>query len=135
MPSRSTAKVTSTSAKTLMAGASSGSFTRAWVSLRAKLFLLQNRNVASWRGELETLGVAARAATPSVSSSPRHDATLRFWRRKSFARRLTHALVNEPLEAPAIKVFADVDVTFAVDREGMRNVQRSAEDPLLSNAV
>ena len=44
-------------------------------------------------------------------------------------------LVDEPLEAPAVEVFADVDVAFAVDREGMGHVQRSAEDPLLSDAI
>src|SRR5271169_3007997 len=50
MPSRSTAKVTSTSAKTSTAGASSDSFTREWASLPARLFLLRNRSIASWRG-------------------------------------------------------------------------------------
>src|SRR6202049_5353520 len=62
-------------------------------------------------------------------------ATLRFRRRKSLAGRRAHALVNEPLETPAVEVFADVDVTFAVDREGMRHVQRTAENPLLSDVV
>src|SRR5215467_6263189 len=65
----------------------------------------------------------------------RHDATLRFRRRKSRAGRRAHSLVNESLEAAAVEVFADVDVTFAVDREGMRHVQRSAEDPLLSDVI
>src|ERR1700687_4706248 len=63
------------------------------------------------------------------------DATLRFRRRKSLAGRRAHSLVNEPLEAPAVEVFADVDVTRAADREGMRYVQRSAEDPLLSDVI
>src|ERR1700674_501318 len=44
MPSRSTAKVTSTSAKTSTAGASSGSFTREWALLPARLFRLRNRS-------------------------------------------------------------------------------------------
>src|SRR6266446_2106045 len=70
MPSRSTAKVTSTSAKTSTAGASSGSFTREWASLPARLFLLRNRNVASCRGELEALAGgrpwAQFEATPTV---------------------------------------------------------------------
>src|SRR5712664_3246036 len=64
-----------------------------------------------------------------------HDATLRFRRRKRVAGRRAHSLVDEPLEAPAVEVFAHVDVAFAVDREGMRHVQRSAEYPLLSNAI
>src|SRR5207253_3897141 len=61
--------------------------------------------------------------------------TLRFRGRKSLARRRAHSLIDEPLEAPAVEVFADVDVAFAVDREGMRHVQRSAEDTLLSDVV
>src|SRR5216684_4254278 len=44
-------------------------------------------------------------------------------------------LVDEPLETPAVEVFAHVDVAFAVHREGMWHVQRSAEYPLLSDAV
>ena len=39
------------------------------------------------------------------------------------------------MEPTAVEVFADVDVTFAVDREGMRHVQRSARDALLSDVV
>src|SRR5437879_11880037 len=65
----------------------------------------------------------------------RHNSTLRFRGRKSLAGRRAHSLIHEPLEAPAVEVFADVDVTFAVDREGMRHVQRSAEDTLLSAVV
>jgi hypothetical protein len=61
--------------------------------------------------------------------------TLRFRRRKSLAGRRAHSLVNEPLEAPTVEVFADVDVSSAVDREGMRYVQRPAEDPLLSDVI
>src|SRR5271168_3954542 len=71
----------------------------------------------------------------SASTSPRHDAALRFRRRKSLAGRLAHPLVNEPLEAPTVEVFADVDVACAVDREGRRHVQRSAEDALLSDVI
>jgi hypothetical protein len=33
------------------------------------------------------------------------------------------------------RVFADVDVTFAVGRQGMRHVQRSAKNPLLPDVV
>ena len=51
------------------------------------------------------------------------------------AGRRPHALVNESLEAPAIEVFTDVEVPAAVNREGMRNVQRSTKDPLLSDVV
>jgi|SRR6516162_2716310 len=58
-----------------------------------------------------------------------------FRRRKSLAGRRPHALVNESLEAPSIEVFTHVEVPAAVNREGMRNVQRSAEDPLLSDVV
>src|SRR3989442_1040438 len=65
----------------------------------------------------------------------RHDSTLRFRGRKSLARRRAHSLIHEPLEAPTVEVFADVDVAFAVDREGMRHVQRSTEDTLLSDVV
>src|SRR5207253_1713020 len=61
--------------------------------------------------------------------------TLRFRGRKSLARRRAHSLIDEPLEAPAVEVFADVDVAFAVDRKCMRHVQRSAEDTLLSDVV
>jgi hypothetical protein len=64
-----------------------------------------------------------------------HAMTLRFRRRKSLAGRRAHSLVNEPLEAPTVEVFADVDVSSAVDREGMRYVQRPAEDPLLSDVI
>src|SRR5712692_4813685 len=46
MPSRPTAKVTSTSAKTSTAGASSGSCTREWARLPARLFRLPNRSVS-----------------------------------------------------------------------------------------
>src|SRR3989442_15433111 len=60
---------------------------------------------------------------------------LRFGRRKSLAGRRTHAFVDEALEAPAVEVFTDVDVSFAVDREGMRHVQRTAEDTLLADVV
>src|SRR5206468_11335720 len=63
-------------------------------------------------------------------STRRHDATLRFRRRKGVACGRAHSLVDEPLEAPAIEILADVDVAFAVDREGMGHVQRSAEYPL-----
>src|SRR5438093_10191494 len=66
---------------------------------------------------------------------PRSDAMLRFRRRKSIAGRRAHSFVHEPLEAPAVEVFADVDIAFAVDREGMRYVQRSAEDTLLTDVV
>src|SRR5712691_4733656 len=51
MPSRSTAKATSTSAKTSTAGASSGSFTREWARLPATLFHRRNRSVASIKAE------------------------------------------------------------------------------------
>src|SRR5262245_22962418 len=44
MPSRSTAKATSTWAKTSTAGASSASFTREWARLPGAPFLLRNRN-------------------------------------------------------------------------------------------
>src|SRR5882762_8939177 len=60
---------------------------------------------------------------------------LRFRRRKSLAGGRTHSLVYKPLEAPAVEVFADVNVPFAVDREGMRHVQRSTEDTLLADVV
>ena len=63
------------------------------------------------------------------------DAALRFRRRKRLASGLAHSLVDEPLEAPAVEVFTDVDVAFAVDCEGMRHVQRSAEDPLPSDMI
>src|SRR5579863_1447586 len=49
MPSRSIAKVTSTSAKTLTAGATSGSFTREWACQPARLFHLRNHSVAEIR--------------------------------------------------------------------------------------
>ena len=61
--------------------------------------------------------------------------TLWFRRRKRAARWLAHALVNEALEAPAVEIFADIDIAFAVDRKGMRHVQRSAEDALLPDAI
>src|SRR6266516_2548096 len=44
MPSRPIAKGTSTSAKTSTAGASSGSSTKEWARLRARLFRHQNRS-------------------------------------------------------------------------------------------
>src|SRR5439155_874595 len=51
------------------------------------------------------------------------------------ARRCAHSFVDEALEAPAVEVFADVDVPFAIGREGMRHVQRTAEDTLLADMV
>src|SRR5215467_16277441 len=63
------------------------------------------------------------------------NAALRFRRRKRAAGRRAHSLVDEPLEAPAVEVFADIDVAFAVHRKGVRHVERPAEYPLLSDAI
>src|SRR5438093_7138205 len=60
---------------------------------------------------------------------------LRFRRGKSLARSCAHSFVDKPLETPAVEVFADVDVPFAISREGMRHVQRTAEDTLLADMV
>jgi hypothetical protein len=58
-----------------------------------------------------------------------------FRRRKSLACRLAHSLIDEALEAPAVEVFANIDVAPAVDREGMWHIQRPAEDALLTDAI
>src|SRR5262245_23425514 len=60
---------------------------------------------------------------------------LRFRRRKRLTGWWAHSLVDEALEAPAVEVFADVDVALAVDGQRMRHVQRPAEDPLLSEVI
>src|SRR5439155_4769116 len=90
---------------------------------------------------------ASRQSSPAVAGlyegasradlcrqSGRH-ATLRLRRRQCLAGRWAHALVDEALEAPAVEVLADVDVALAVDGERMRHIQRSAEDPLLSEVI
>src|SRR5215475_5765011 len=81
-----------------------------------------------------TPSMKGQAGLVYVAELERH-ATLRFRRRQRLAGGWAHALVDEALEAPAVEVLADVDVALAVDRKRMRHVQRSAEDPLLSEVI
>src|SRR5207249_5569178 len=60
---------------------------------------------------------------------------LRLRWRKSLARSCAHSFVDKPLETPAVEVLSDVDVPFAIGREGMRHVQQTAEDTLLADVV
>jgi len=77
-----------------------------------------------------------RKAQPDALWSRRTTgATLWFRRRESPAGRIAHSLVDKPLEAPTVKVFAYVEVTFAVHREGMWHVERPPKDPLLPDVV
>jgi hypothetical protein len=79
------------------------------------------------------MAAPSEGITAEVGKAPR--AALRFRRRNCLAGRRAHSLVDEALEAPAVEIFADINVAFAVDREGMRHVQRPTEDPLLPEAI
>src|SRR5438094_10256428 len=72
MPSRPIAKGTSTSEKTSTAGVSSGSSTKEWARLRARLFPLRNRSGSSafgGREEQTRQGAASREAAPSEAKA------------------------------------------------------------------